>query len=75
LSATGLAESGVHKSTVGKGMSVGGCAVGMCVESCVAGCSVRRQLTALVPSWEPDAVAESLATELGSSGIALRRCS
>lgn len=48
--------------------------MGMRVESCAAGCSVRRRLTALVTSQEPDAVAESLAAELGSSGIALHRC-
>jgi len=47
--------------------------VGICVESCAAGCCVGRQLTALVQSWELDAVVESLAAELGSSGIALHR--
>jgi len=55
-------------------MSVRGCAVGMRMESCAAGCSDRRRLAALVPSQEPDAVAESLAAELESSSIALCHC-
>lgn len=71
LSATGLAQSGVDQSTVGKRMPVGDCAMGMRVESCAAGCSVGRRLTALGPSRDPDAVVESLAAELGSSSIVL----
>jgi len=48
--------------------------MGMRMESCAAGCSVRRWLVALVPSQEPDAVAESLAAELENSSIALCHC-
>jgi len=74
LSATDLVESSVDQSAVGKRMSVRGCAVGMHMESCAAGCSVRRWLAALVPSQKLDAVAESLAAELESSLIALCHC-
>lgn len=73
LSSTGLSQSSVDQSTVGERVPVGGYAVGMRMESCAAGCCVGRRLTALVPSRDLYAVVESLAAELGISGIALRR--
>jgi hypothetical protein len=45
----------------------------MPVESCAAGCSVRRQLMVLSPSWEPNAVAAILAAQLGRSDLAMHR--
>ena len=45
----------------------------MPVKSCTAGCSVEIRVTVLVSSREPNAVAASLAAELGRSGVALRR--
>ena len=56
--------SGVDQTTVGKWMPV---------ESCAAGCSVRRQLMVLSPSWEPNAVAAILAAQLGRSDLAMHR--